>query len=751
MTWILLGVLPMHLGAEPLIQSRYAESIPVAFTIGTLALGVLLGLLAYTLFLAISTGERMFVYFSLIMVLLTVLQTFATYDRFFFRLTYNRVTLITHLLFITFLLFFEDFFSLQTHARSLARFNRLSLVFIASYTVLFLVLKLSFPQADTLASVLNFIRELLVFYTNFLFLTTIIWAIRWMRTEALLILAAFIPPAVLTSINALSMFSFMARHASFVTFLMTYNQPIGLSLQAILFSLAIANRYNRIKLARQEAEQERLRLEKLDAEKTEFFMNMSHELRTPLTIILGMIGLLRRGSYGDSVHANDRILHMVERNALRLLRQVNHLLRLGKEDEHEQIRSVQIVQTIRSIVEEFRPIATERTITLTETYDDHVLPIALNLYADDVETAVMNLISNALKFTPSGGTITIDVRVDSQQRLQISVSDTGVGIDAQDFNQIFTRFFTINDQSPYAQTGLGLPLVKTIMDRYGGSVEVQSTPGEGSIFTLTFPESLLVSTDTASHAETPELEALSRLYTSEFSDQEHVETLAENDQAPRVLVIDDNYDMCSYITSLLRKTCSVHCAFSGEEGLDFLTTHTVDLVICDIMMPDMDGHAVLEQLRLQAHPLPIPLVFLTARDSMQEQVASLHEGAVRYITKPFTAEMLIATVEAIISHDREVAESQVSRLRQKIDEVFDDLSRQTSHPLHAQMHTFAEANGLTSREREIVTLIVEGKSDKEIAFSLGLSPRTIENHNQRLYRKAGVSGRYELISHIYQS
>ncbi len=241
-TMLFLLVPPAICNAAPLIQPKYSESMALPFVIGLVALGgVLFGLLWYNIFLAISTREKMFFYFSLIMVLLTILQTFSTYDRFFFFLTYNRVTIITHLLFMTFLLFFEELFSIRDHDKRLSSFNRVNIVVIGGYAVLFLLLKILFPMAERLHTTLNFIRELFVFYTNALFLYTIIRAMVWMKREAILLLVAFIPPpAFTTSVNALNIFPFMqGGHEQFTTFLMQYNQPIGLSLQAILFSLAV--------------------------------------------------------------------------------------------------------------------------------------------------------------------------------------------------------------------------------------------------------------------------------------------------------------------------------------------------------------------------------------------------------------------------------------------------------------------------------------------------------------------------------
>ena len=737
------------LPAEALVVPRYASTDSVAFTIGMLALGVLLGLLAYTLFLAISTRERMFYYFSAIMVLLTLLQTFAAYDRFFFSLTYNRVTLITHLLFITFLLFFEDFFSLKTHDPKLSRINRISLVVIAVFTGFFLAVKTLFPQAYAFTSVLDFIRELFVFYTNILFLTTIIRAIAWMRTEALLILIAFIPPAILTSINALSMFSFMDRYDDLVTFLMTYNQPIGLSLQAILFSLAMGNRYNRIKLERQKAETERKRLEKLDAEKTEFFMNMSHELRTPLTIILGTLGQLREGTYGDSLRSADRMLSLMERNVLRLLKQISHLLRLEKPSLTTPMHSLPVAATVRSLVEEYTSVAIEREITLSCECTVETEPLRITMQGDDFETALLNLISNALKFTPSHQSVTVRAMLNVKQELIISVSDTGTGIAQEQQQHLFDRYYTSDNQSRYGQTGIGLSLVQTIMAGCDGSVTVESTFDVGSTFTLTFPSSLLT-TSQEDALQKERIVELSRQYTRELADDTVFLSQQMPTEGPDILIIDDNRDMCTYLASLLASTYRVYCAHSGAEALKLMTRISVSLIICDIMMPEMDGHEVLANIRSQSDTASLPVIFLTARDSAEEEATSLQEGAVYYLTKPFHPQVLLATVETVLHHDREVATAQITQLRNKIDAAFDDLEQQTIALHPSAVHRFAQSYHLSQREEDILILITKGNSDKEIASTLGLSNRTIANHNQRIYQKTGVHSRFELISSIYR-
>ena len=417
---MLFLLVPAICNAAPLIQPKYSESMALPFVIGLVALGVLFGLLWYNIFLAISTREKMFFYFSLIMVLLTILQTFSTYDRFFFFLTYNRVTIITHLLFMTFLLFFEELFSIRDHDKRLSSFNRVNIVVIGGYVVLFLLLKILFPMAERLHTTLDFIRELFVFYTNALFLYTIIRAIGWMKREAILLLVAFIPPAFTTSVNALNIFPFMQGHEQFTTFLMQYNQPIGLSLQAILFSLAVGNRYNRIKMARQEAS----RTQELLSQRTRFFLNMSHETRTPLTVILGLVRQLKQENAALTIKQAESMLSAIERNSLILLRQVNHMLRLERRRDIKVETALPLVPLTSLLINAFLPIAQEKNIAFE--FDASSIPPKLGLMVrqEDYESMVMNLLSNAIKYSGEGGRVVLSLQQVDSQELLLAVSDT---------------------------------------------------------------------------------------------------------------------------------------------------------------------------------------------------------------------------------------------------------------------------------------------------------------------------------------
>ena len=741
----------------PLLVPRYLSTSSPAFAIGLLALGLLLGLLAYNLFLAFSTKERMFAYFSAIVGLLVILQTFSAYERFIFYLTYNRVTVITHLLFITFLLFFEDFFSLRLHRPRLSKFNRFSIYLIAGYTIFFLGAKFIFPEAAGFHKLLDFIRELFVFYTNVLFIFTIATALGWLRTEALLLLIAFIPPALLTSINAMNIFPFMARYESFVGFLMRYNQPIGLSLQAILFSLAMGNRYNRIKLERQQSVEESRRLSRLNEERMEFYTNMSHELRTPLTIILGINEQLRNGRYGDSIRKNKGQFSAIERNCLRLLRQVSAMLRLGQPAETIQAETLPLTATIQLILDDFVPAAEERDITLSYAPDKALGTLGLSLACEDLEALIMNLVSNALKYCPSGSQISVDAAKTSTGELEVSVSDTGPGFSQEQQEAVFQRYRKAPGTEARFASGLGLPLVKIIMENYGGSVSLHSRLGKGSRFTLHFPAPL-VKTLTAEKPPTSDRKIFSQLYTADlspgFSGADSDKSSHAQEQKPRVLVVEDNQDMQGYIASVLTERFAVLTASSGKDALALLGTDTVDVIVSDVMMHGMDGHEFLAAMRKGRGNFPIPLIFLTARHSRQEKIESLKEGAIRYITKPFVSEELVAGIDAILLHDRELAHSQVERIRKDVELILQKIDRKPQGDYlrpdasSAALDAFFKAQVLSEREQEVVRCIITGMSDKEIGASLNISPRTVANHNRTIYRKTGVSTRFELISNV---
>jgi signal transduction histidine kinase/DNA-binding NarL/FixJ family response regulator len=750
----------------PLIVPSYPSLGAAPFIIGLVALGVLVGLLFYNLFLAISTRESMFIYFSLIMVLLTVLQTFSTFEKFFFQLTYNRVTLITHLLFVTFLLFFEEFFAVSRHRKRLAKVNRISIYVIAGYALFYLGSKLMLPNAETYHAVITFIRELFVFYTNILFITNIVAALAWSKREALVILIAFIPPALLTSLNALNIFPFMRQAGQFTSLMMQYNQPIGLSLQAILFSLAMGNRYNRINVEREQSLSEARTLKQIDRDRTEFYMNLSHELRTPLTIILGTARQLRGEDSSDSTESlfGTSRLAVIERNSLRLLHLFSNMLQIGRpHDDELPAQHIPVNRYLEQIQADFQGAAAARQITLTSqplpsSSQDRYLQINI----DDLDTLVMNLAANALKYTAAGGTVTISASVPDEGGLLLQVADSGVGIPEGMEEQIFDRYRRLPAGRALSElgSGLGLAIVKEIIIRCHGRVSVESRQGAGSRFSLWFPEEMIVICGSP-HAEKLFPSVLEvrqhdtvRRFTADLYAPVPSECFFENTEPagsrPRLLVVEDNPDMCFYIRSILSEQYHVTSARSAREALAYLGAHQIDLIISDVMMPDIDGHEFLQLLMQKLPDKRAPLIFLTARDSVEEKIQSLREGAVEYLTKPFDPQELIVLVETILTREREVLHKHIELIRQGLDTLLNEMAASPSGK-RDQLDLKAQGveSGLTKRESEIFQLIITGRSDKEIARELNISVRTVSNHNRSIYAKFRVESRVELLARVF--
>ena len=377
--------------------------------------------------------------------------------------------------------------------------------------------------------------------------------------------------------------------------------------------------------------------------------------------------------------------------------------------------------------------------------------------SDDLEALVMNLLSNALKFTPPGGTVSVHTALEGNGDLLIAVSDTGVGIDPNEQQMVFDRYHSIGGGTDQVQTGLGLSLVKTIIEGYEGLVTVESTKGKGSVFSLIFPASM-VGFDADGNLSMQATESRTgKLYTTDFSHSGDI--LAQSDQIGHqldrqtILIVEDNADMRSYIASVVSEQYHAVVACSGEEGLQMLDRTPVDLIISDIMMPGMDGHAFLTALKQRTADNPVPLVFLTARDSLEEKIESLREGVVSYITKPFSTEMLLATIANTLAHDRELVGSKVERLRRGLDILLDEIEHphvtDASEGYWGSLLRFSKDFAFSARETQVLSLMLQGKSDKEIAIALDLSVKTVANHNRRIYQKARVNSRYELTSKVY--
>ncbi len=410
-------------------------------------------------------------------------------------------------------------------------------------------------------------------------------------------------------------------------------------------------------------EEERRRAEtllELDQAKTAFFTNVSHELRTPLTLLLGPAeDALTDADEPLPADQRERV-ERIHRNAQRLLKLVNTLLdfsRLQSGRLNAAYAPIDLARYTAELASMFES-AVERA-GLELTIDCPPLPQPVHVDAEMWAKIVMNLLSNALKFTFAGG-VTVRLREDDRAA-QLTVSDTGIGIEPADQDRLFERFHRVVGarSRSHEGTGIGLALVAELADLHGGAVAVESAPGEGSSFTVRVPFGVehLPQDQLAGEAAAPGAERFAEGFVAEAlrwlspEDESGAPDAGDGDR-PRVLVVDDNADMRDYISSLLASRYDVETAADGAIALELARRRPPELVLTDVMMPNLDGFGLMAALQADPATVDVPVIMVSARAGEEGTIEGLEAGADDYLIKPFAARELLARVHANIELDR---------------------------------------------------------------------------------------------------
>lgn len=419
-------------------------------------------------------------------------------------------------------------------------------------------------------------------------------------------------------------------------------------------------------------EEERKRSEALieiDRLKTNFFGNISHEFRTPLTLIMGSLENMLNET-GRQLPGEDREnLLAAHRNTQRLLKMVNTLLdfsRLEAGRIQARYRPVDITALTEDLASGFRSTIEKAGIT----YSIRCEAVAEQVYVDPElwEKIVFNLLSNAFKYTLEG-----EISVSLQRvgnTIEFSVSDTGAGIPAEELGNIFNRFHRVKNTPgrSYEGTGIGLSLVSELTKLHKGSIEVESQPGKGSVFRVRLP----VGKDHLPESQIEEAAFFPEKYTVEraFQPYDAPEGPVRSDRpayppdTDKLLVVDDNADMRNYICKLLQGTYRVVTATNGREALEKLSADTFQLVLSDIVMPEMDGIELLKRIKGDPATVRIPVILLSARAGEEAMIEGYEIGADDYLIKPFSARELMARVgsQLKVVHAHRHAEEQLKNL-----------------------------------------------------------------------------------------
>ena len=394
-------------------------------------------------------------------------------------------------------------------------------------------------------------------------------------------------------------------------------------------------------------------LENATQSKLMFFTNVSHDLRTPLTLISEPVAQL---AAADNLTPQQHTLMKIAEKNVRILRRlIDQILDFrkyenGKLEVHRS--EVDFNQCIREWIESFHAVACKRGIKLEleAPAAGQSLPLAIDV--EKIERVFFNLLSNALKYTPRNGSITVRCRCDARQ-LTFEVADTGEGISEHDIGNIFDRFYQADRIHPRG-SGIGLSLAKAFVELHGGTISVESQLHKGARFTVTLPVRHVAPATTETGAEDVDSATGQHNVEAEFETiDDHTSFDADK---PIILVIDDNRDIRQLIKELMSADYNILTASNGREGVRLAARYVPDLVICDVMMPVMDGLECCRRIKNELSTSHIPVLMLTACSMDEQRAQGYDSGADGYLSKPFSSAVLKSRCASLIANRKRIRE-----------------------------------------------------------------------------------------------
>ena len=410
-----------------------------------------------------------------------------------------------------------------------------------------------------------------------------------------------------------------------------------------------------LELGKLEAE----RLKQLDLVKSDFFSNVTHEFRTPLTLILGHLEQVIPNVTDERAKKE---LIVVKRNAKLLEKLINQLLDIAKIEADRMdidLRKGNIVPLLNEIQRSFASLADRKGVGLKFVVKDE--NINMEFDPDKVELIFYNLLSNAFKFTDNGEvTLTVSsIEKDGAQFCKLVVQDTGIGIVEEQISKVFDRFYQ-SENSRWRKnkgTGIGLALVKDLVELHEGTIDLKSISGVGTEITVLLPvEHKSMRQD--SEMEVPALEPIDPDLEVAVEFDKPAQKLTEEEVNAQniVLVIEDNDDIRNFLRLTLEPTFRVFDAIDGETGIEKATEIIPDVIVCDVMMPGKDGFEVTKILKKQEKTSHVPIILLTAKAGVENRITGLETGADAYVPKPFSSDELHARINNLIDGRKKLKE-----------------------------------------------------------------------------------------------
>ena len=397
-----------------------------------------------------------------------------------------------------------------------------------------------------------------------------------------------------------------------------------------------------------------VKLAQLNQLRSKLFANLSHEFRTPLTLILGPLRSLLDGRHGTLGPTVREQAELMLRNGQRLLRLINQILDLARLQAGAVTitrQPIELLAFVRTVTQAFAPLADRQGIAVV--FRSPLRALTIDADGEQLEKVLLNLLSNAVKFTATGGIVDVSVAIDDVEAV-ITVRDTGVGIAAADLPHVFERFYQVESENTrkYDGTGIGLALVKELAELHGGTITVTSEPGVGSCFAVRLPAATTQGGGAPREImATANLDEMLALEAGEATEGELATEQSAGDRVT-VLLVDDNADVRAYVRSVLAPDFHVLEAADGLAGLTLAREALPDLIVADVMMPELDGLGLASALKDDVMTDAIPVILLTARATAEDQIAGLAVGADAYVVKPFDPGVLSACVQNLLAQRR---------------------------------------------------------------------------------------------------
>lgn len=476
----------------------------------------------------------------------------------------------------------------------------------------------------------------------------------------------------------------------------------------------------RIRLEKEQArraEQEKEQEQRVNKMNMSFFANVSHEFRTPLTMISGPVAQLCESPEIDG--NNKKLLHIVQQSVNRMLRLVNQLMDFNKLENDTlklKVKRTDVVTELKRIMEIFNVNAQSKDISLITTgIEDSFL---MWLDADKIDKITTNLLSNALKFTPRGGKIEVNFdvitgeearqafRIPQEQTfaqyIKLEVADTGIGIPEEQTERIFERYYQLNNQSVGSYnrgTGIGLYYARSLAHLHHGLLKAGNrTDGQGAVFTLILPTSDEAYSPEERDNEQQEQGKAYPLQTEPTTDASTHDEEEEDDTLKKILVVDDDTEVAHYLKVLLSPAYRVICRFNAEDAFKAVSEEAPDLVLSDVVMPGTDGYTLCRKIKEDLQLCHTPVILVTAKANMEDQVEGLNTGADAYVTKPFDPTYLQALIQSQLKN-REKVRALLGRNTQT-DAIADDVLSPQDNAFMTELYSLME-NELSNPELDI--------------------------------------------------